>query len=73
MQEEGQESRSFHIPWLFSKWVVQVCPWDVQSLVGDGQDYAFVDSRLKKEAKLLLTQSLGFTTTMFDVDFVEGK
>ena len=52
---------------------MRVHPWDVQSLVGDGQDYAFVDSRLKKEAKLLLTQSLGFTTTMFDVDFVEGK
>ena len=34
---------------------------------------AFVDSRLEKEAKLLPTQSLGFSTSMFDVDFAEGK
>ena len=73
MQEKGQEPGSFPIPLLFLKGVVQVCPWDVQSLVGDGQDCAFVDWRLKKEAKLFLTQSLGFSTTMFDVDFVEGK
>lgn len=43
MQEEGQEPGSFPIPLLFFKGVVQVCPWDVQSLVGDRQDCAFVD------------------------------
>ena len=73
MQDEEREPRSFPTSLFFCKGVVRVHPWDVQSLVGDAQDCGFVDSRLEKEAKLLPTQSLGFSTSMFDVDFAEGK